>query len=207
MIGKSLTVLAMILGPLPAGAGALSDLLMAPGAFEAAPVGSVVGYSEARRVPEAEGMTVAAVKDGEVRLEVVAAGDGRELRLVREADGKAVPVGTFPDGVANPLLLYFLETTVKVMAEATGGSPYYIRNRIREALVAADLGAAAGEAREVALAPFAADANRARMGDFADLAIRLRFDPAAPARILELSADTAAADGGYHERMVLLAEE
>ena len=80
------------------------------------------------------------VAGGEVRLEVVAAGDGRELRLVREEDGRSAPVGTFPAGVANPLLLYFLETTVRAMAEATGGSPYYIRNRIREALGAAGLG-------------------------------------------------------------------
>ena len=56
------------------------------------------------------------------------------------ATDKPQPVGTFPAGVANPLLLYFLETTVRATAEATGGSPYYIRNRIREALVAADLG-------------------------------------------------------------------
>ena len=95
--------------------------------------------------------------------------------------------------MANPLLLYFLETTVRVMAEATGGSPYYIRNRIREALVASDLGAADGAEREVTLTPFAADPNRRADG-------RVRRPepsgcasiPGAPARILELSADTAA---------------
>ena len=102
------------------------------------------------------------------------------------------PVGSFPVGVANPILLYFLENTVRVMAEGTGGSPYYIRNRIREALVASDLGAADGKDREVVLTPFAADPNRPRMGEFGELRIRLRFDPDAPARILELSADTAA---------------
>jgi hypothetical protein len=59
----------------------------------------------------------------------------------------------------------------------------------------------------VALAPFAADRNRERMGAFADLAIRLRFDPARPARILELSADTREAAEGYHERLVLIAED
>ena len=82
------------------------------------------------------------------------------MRLVRQEGGEAVPLGTFPSGAANPLLLYFLETTVRVMAEATGGSPYYIRNRIREALVASDLGSVQGEAREAVLAPFTHDANR-----------------------------------------------
>jgi hypothetical protein len=117
------------------------------------------------------------------------------------------PVGSFPTGVANPLLLYFLETTVRVMAEATGGSPYYIRNRIRDALVASDLGVAAGAAREVVLMPFAADPNGAKMGVFGDLSLRLRFDPGAPGRLLELSADTAAADDGYHDRLLLIAGE
>ena len=90
------------------------------------------------------------------------ADDGKPaLRLVRETEGKAQPVGTFPPGVANPLLLYFLETTVRVTAEATGGSPYYIRNRIREALIAADGGAEEAEGgRAVTLTPFAADPNR-----------------------------------------------
>jgi hypothetical protein len=146
------------------------------------------------------------VAGGEVRLEVVAAGDGRELRLVREDDGHATPVGTFPAGAANPVLLYFLETTVRAMAEATAGSPYYIRNRIREALAAAGLGPE-GTPREVTFMPFEGDPNRARMGAFADLAIELRFDPARPARILELSADTPGGDAGYHEALVLIAED
>ena len=60
-----------------------------------------------------------------MRLEVVAAGEGRELRLVREEDGRSAPVGTFPAGVANPVLLYFIETTVKAMAEATGAPLLY----------------------------------------------------------------------------------
>ena len=44
-------------------------------------------------------------------------------------------------------------------------------------------------------------------GAFADLTLQLRFDPADPARILELSADTAAGEGGYHETLVLLPEK
>jgi hypothetical protein len=45
------------------------------------------------------------------------------------------------------------------------------------------------------------------MGGFAELAIGLRFDPERPERILELSADTQGGEGGYHQRMVLIAEE
>ena len=190
--------------PLPAHAGAVSDLLMAPGVFADAPVGSVVTYAEERSVPD--GGTLTDVTGGAVRLEVREEAGERALRLVKESGGEAQPVGTFPPGVANPLLLYFLETTVRATAEATGGSPFYVRNRIREALVAADLGSGAAP-REVTLEPFANDPNRAKMGLFADLTLRLRFDPAQPGRILELSADTAAGGEGYHEKMVLIAED
>ena len=120
MIPRLLLLLPLVL-PLPAGAGALSDLLMAPHLFDAAPAGTRVAYAEERSVP-GEG-SLKGVAGGEVRLEVVAAGEGRELRLVREEDGRSAPVGTFPAGVANPVLLYFLETTVKAMAEATGAAP------------------------------------------------------------------------------------
>ena len=203
---RTLLLLSLVL-PFPAAAGPLSDLLMAPGLFDDAPAGSVVAYGEARAVPDGKEVTVKAVSGGELRLEAVDGADGRELRLVQVAGDAATPVGTFPTGVANPVLLHFLETSVQVMAEATGGSPYYIRNRIREALVASDLGAGDDAEREATLTPFAADPNRPRMGAFGDLAIRLRYDPAEPARLLELSADTAAGDGSYHERMLLIGEE
>ena len=196
MIQRLSPVLALLalLAPLPAGAGALSDLLMAPGLFADAPAGRGVAYAEDLAVPE--GGTLRDVTGGVVRL-------------VRESDGKPHPVGTFPPGVANPLLLYFLETTVRATAEATGGSPYYIRNRIREAFVAADLGPGGDPegSHAVTLSPFAQDPNRAKMGLFADLLLRLRFDPAQPERILELSADTAPGEDGYHEKMVLIAED
>ena len=204
MTVKYFYLMALLAVPMPAAAGALSDLLLAPDVFAAAPVGTAVAYSEERTVP-GEG-SLGDVTDGRVRLEVETGEDGPTLLLVRGAEGKEGPVGSFSPRVANPVLLYFLETTVRAMAEATGGSPYYIRNRMREALAAADLGPE-GPTRAVTLRPFAADANRVRMGEFADLTIRLSFDPGEPGRILELSADTPGDGSGYHETLVLLAEE
>lgn len=208
---RRLPLLLALVAPLPAGAGALSDLLMAPGVFAGAPDGGTVAYAEDLTVPD--GGTLQEVAGGVVRLEVVEDEGAKALRLVRESDGKPRPVGTFPTGVANPLLLYFLETTVRATAEATGGSPYYIRNRIREALVASDLGPEAGADGGAAgvhvatFVPFAGDPNRARLGAFADLTLRLRYDRARPERILELSADTAPGEAGYHEKLVLIAED
>ena len=207
MKSRPLLLLTLLL-PLPVHAGALSDLLMAPDLFAGAAVGSVVAYAEERTVPE--GGTLEDVTAGVVRLEVREDAGKPALVLLKESAGASRPLGTFPTGVANPLLLYFLETTVRATAEATGGSPYYIRNRIREALGAADLGVdldSGTPRREVTIVPFADDPNRPRMGVFADLALRLRFDPAQADRILELSADTAPGGGGYHEKMVLIAED
>ena len=45
-------------------------------------------------------------------------------------------------GVEHPILLFFLENVVRSMATQTGGSPYYIRNRIRDSLVALPAGTA-----------------------------------------------------------------
>ena len=81
--------------------------------------------------------------DGAVRLAVVEVRARATRARARPARRTAASGRSrdFPAGGANPVLLYFLETTVRDLRRATGGSPYYIRNRMREALVAADLGA------------------------------------------------------------------
>jgi hypothetical protein len=200
---RLLLLLALTL-PLPAAAGALSDLLMAPGLFEEAGDGPLLAYAEDREVPE--GGRLEPAEDGRLVLAAAEGPEGRRLALTRDVGGAERPVASFAPGTANPVLLYFLEATVRDMSAATGGSPFYIRNRMREALAAADLGPA-GEPREVVLRPFEADGNRARMGAFADLALRLRFDADEPARLLELSADTAGEDGGYRHRLTLTGGE
>jgi len=192
-------LLALMLPP-PAAAGQLSDLLMAPGLFEDAGDGPLLTYAEARSAPEVAGLEP--LDDGRLLLAMAEGPDGRKLKLAQDVDGTERPVSSFSAGTANPVLLYFLEATVRDMSAATGGSPFYIRNRMREALAAADLGPEA-DPREVVLHPFEADRNRARMGAFGDLALRLRFDADEPARLLELSADTAGDAGGYHHRLTL----
>jgi hypothetical protein len=196
-------LLALVL-PLPATAGQLSDLLMAPGVFENAGDGPLLAYAEARAVPEGAGLEP--VEDGRLLLALADGPEGPKLALTQDADGTERPVASFSTGTANPVLLYFLEATVRAMSDATGGSPFYIRNRMREALTAADLGPAR-DPREVVLHPFEADRNRGRMGAFADLSLRLRFDADEPGRLLELSADTAGDAGGYHHRLTLTGED
>ena len=84
-----------------------------------------------------EGAGLRAVADGRLAARGRRRAGRAGAAADREEDGEDAPVGTFPPAWPNPVLLYFLETTVRAMAEATGGSPFYIRNRIREALAAA----------------------------------------------------------------------
>ncbi|MFT4151840.1 MAG: hypothetical protein QM656_16685 [Paracoccaceae bacterium] len=199
----------------PAGAGPLSDLIMAPGVLAQAPAGPVFHYAHSRHLPghpagtappqPAGGMAPPKpVVDGTLTLTAGPGDHGPQLVLTRTEAGETHPVATFPAAGPNPVLLFFLENTVRVMATETGGSPFYIRNRIRAALADAGAGATEGE---VLLHPFETDPNRARMGDFATLALHLAFDPARPGRLVELKADTAAGPAGYTETLALQAEE
>lgn len=204
--------IALLLAAGPGLAGPLSDLIFAPGAA----VGTAdVSYAHARQVPaglpEDAGLPKA-VSD-EVLTLAQTSGEAPRRVLTRQGPGGAgpAPVSEFPLSGPDPVLLFFLESTARNMAALTGGSPFYIRNRIREALGQADLGSevTVGDqpARQIVLRPFVADPNRASMGAFGELALTLVVKAGEPVRFLSLSADTAAAGGGYHESLTLMAED
>lgn len=139
------------------------------------------------------------IDDQRITLESGASGRA----LWREEAGQRSPLTSFPASGPDPILLYFLESTARNLAEMTGGSPFYIRNRMREALGAAALPAPGDP---VVMRPFANDPNRPRLGPLADLEIRLTLAATPPLLFLSLSADTAPGAGGYHHRMTLLEE-
>lgn len=206
-------ILSLLLAASPVAAGELTDLVMAPGLFAALPEGAALHYDHTRHAATpladagavADGLRSEDVTEGAVTLAVT---QGR-LVLTRQAGEQALPGAEFPLSAPNPVLLFFLENVVRNVAVATGGSPFYIRNRLRAALAEAraQTGAEAGGGNAVVLHPFAADPNAAHLGDFASLALTLRFDPADPARLLELKADTAAGLQGYTEHLLLIPEE
>ncbi|WP_424976479.1 hypothetical protein [Dinoroseobacter sp. S124A] len=114
-------------------------------------------------------------------------------------DGKHRSLGTFPASVGNPMIMYFYETVVRDMAEAAGGSPFYIRNRVKEALVKpSDI--TAGEAvidgktvetRTIRMMPFEGDPNVDRMRGFGDLELRVTMSDAVPGWYMSLEAEAA----------------
>lgn len=204
---KSL-ILALMLAAGPLHAGELTDLIMAPGVLS--DLDRTLRYDHDRTLAggaEPPGGTIAprALSGGAVSLSRVEAPDGPKLALARVEDGKAMPTAEFSADGPNPLLLMFLENIVRNIATETGGSPYYIRNRIREALAAAPL--TADGPQTLVLHPFSDDPNLSRLGDFATLAIAIGVDPARPGRLVELKADTGAGAAGYTETLTLVPEE
>lgn len=138
---------------------------------------------------------------GSIELAVVAGEDGRRVARVERRLGGQPASGTslFADG-GHPVLLMFLETTLRATAEATGGSPFYIRNRMREAL-AADVPLEPVEvvvdgvpapAVATTFRPFAADPHRSAMGAFGNLALTLTMSDAVPGDFARLEAVAAA---------------
>lgn len=117
--------------------------------------------------------------------------------------GETEPLGRFDASVGNPVVMVFLERTVRTISEATGGSPFYIRNRIRDALAGPGVVTAVtvpwdGEdiaATEVTLLPFVADTHRAELGAFADLEIHVVVSDAVPGWYHSISAEAPPAAG------------
>ncbi|MFK7762456.1 MAG: hypothetical protein AB8B62_04285 [Roseobacter sp.] len=123
-------------------------------------------------------------------------------------DDKHRALGMFPASVGNPMIMYFYETVVRDMAEAAGGSPFYIRNRVKDALIqTSDI--VEGEAvfdgetvqtRTIRMYPFDGDANLERMQGFGDLEIRVTMSEAVPGWYMSFVAE--AADGDVYRSEV-----
>lgn len=201
---KGFAVGLVMLAALPLSAGALSDALMAPGSFAKATPGVLLNYTHTRTVPAQASRS--ALPETHVWLQADPGEHGTVLSLFRESGGTAHPIAAFPAQGANPLLLYYLEGVVHAMSEVTGGSPFYIRNRIRDALVAAPAGEVTDGRVTAVVTPFAHDPNRAQMGNFGDLALTLTYPVNEPARLLSLSADTPGGAEAYHDTMHLMGE-
>lgn len=142
---------------------------------------------------------------GRISLSIVE-GDGMELahlefRQDGSHDGRHRRLGRFPASVGNPMIMYFYEVTARDMAVAAGGSPFYIRNRIKDAMARShDVEAGTADhygrlvtTRTVRMRPFADDPNRDRMGAFADLELTVIMSEDVPGWYLGFVAEAAPA--------------
>lgn len=151
--------------------------------------------------PAAEGFRP--VADGQVALtETIDPSDNQPvLQLTQTTEARDRRIGPFPISGGDPVLTFFLEQTARDMATLTGGSPHYIRNRMKEALFRSGDLARQNDALTATFTPFADDPNADRMQGFRDLTLTfVMADPAGPIR--ELRAETATAPG-YRNHLIL----
>lgn len=198
-VKRAFGLVAMFLLPAAAVAGPASDRLFEEGVLKSVAPGTELVYSHVRQGDERDERVVW-IDDGELRVALQSGQDGsREAVISMLADGKVQRQMTpLPVSIGNPVLLTFLESSLRAMANITGGSPFYIRNRIKAALrdsgtitpVTVKVGDEMVEAQQITFIPFQHDQNRARMGEFADLELRFIVSDKAPGGFLLFLAET-----------------
>lgn len=132
------------------------------------------------------------------------ADDKPVLQLTQKTDSRTRKIGPFPISGGDPVLTFFLEQTTRDIAKLTGGSPYYIRNRIKEALFqSGEITRNGDDDMMASFRPLQDDPNAGQMNGFETLTLTfvLNDDPKAPIR--ELQARTEGDQPGYVNRMVL----
>lgn len=182
------------------------DLIFRLGTLDDLPLQTVLTYDRQVNIPA--NPDYAARNTGTVALTV---GDTAALDFRQGDQHRAL--GQFPTDVGNPVIMYFVETVLRDVAQETGGSPFYIRNRIKDALLttvpvteaALPFDGAEIATRQITLRPFADDPNRDRLGVYADLALRFTLSDDAPGWYLSLVAEAPGADGqsSYHSSLTL----
>jgi len=189
-----------------ASAGEAQDRIFALGVFDEVATGERLHYDHTRAGSVAQAGAVQPIEDGEVVISLVDSEvtDGRDAEVTLRSGEQVRSLTTFPGSAGNPLLMVFMESSVRAMATATGGSPFYIRNRMREALRTQDRGAPVEvevggetlEARRYVFRPFAGDPNVARMGAFAELEISFVVSDAVPGSYARLDLVTGPGPDG-----------
>lgn len=132
--------------------------------------------------------------------------DGKPVLELSEQTARITrKIGPFPVSGGDPALTFFLETVSRDMAALTGGSPFYIRNRLKDALFRGGAVQRQGDATVAVFAPFQGDRNSERMLGFETLELRFTLgDPKQPIRAM--AARTGPLAGGrpaYDSEMVL----
>ncbi|MCS0504227.1 hypothetical protein [Ancylobacter mangrovi] len=110
--------------------------------------------------------------------------------------------GPFPSMKGNPIALVLLEREVREMAQLTKGSPFYLRNRLREHLASAAVEPASFEfdGRKVegwrmTMVPFAEDPNRDKLAELVGRRYEFLFSDAVPGGLYSIDVVTPKADG------------
>lgn len=176
------------------------DLLFRSGTLD--PVGKDKALSYTREVVNALKPESAVRDTGTIRLSFE-----EQQAMMAELEflqnGKHRGLGKFPASVGNPMIMFFYESVVRDMAEAAGGSPFYIRNRVKEALIRpsevvegeATLDGRTVPTKTVVLHPFEGDPNSERMQGFGELALAVTMSEDVPGWYMSFVAEVPGDEG------------
>lgn len=143
--------------------------------------------------------------DEAMAMRVTAPPDDASRRIadvvIRRGD-KEGEAGPFPTLNGNPIALVLLERDVKEMAQLSKGSPFYIRNRVRDHLAEGKVEPArfVFDGREVegwrlSMQPFAGDPNKDKLQELAGRRYEFLFSDAVPGGLYAIRVVTPARDG------------
>ena len=200
------TMLAAALIAAPVWAGPASERVFSRAAMELVGNEQQVVYAHTRSGTSQEELRP--IENGEIRIKVRAAdGGGSEAVVTMGEVGKLQPVSSWPVSSGNPIVPIFLESTLRTMSRVTGGSTFYIRNRIKEALgtggtikeIELQVSGQSVPAQEIVFEPFLKDKNRDRMGPFRDLKLVFVLSEKVPGDIVSFRAET---DGSAYSEMI-----
>ncbi len=205
MLKFAVTIFVVALSALPASAGSVGgqqtyDLLFQNGTLDDVQQGTKLVYH--REVINTLNPDTAGRDTGDIVLGFQQ-GDTPMAHLQFHQKDKHRSLGVFPASVGNPMIMVFYESVIRDMAETAGGSPFYIRNRVKEALIQpsnveqgeAMIDGQTVQTQTIRLHPFANDPNSARMFGFGDLEMRVTMSGAVPGWYLSLVAEAPGSEG------------
>lgn len=178
-------------------AGPASERVFSRAALEQVAGGQQLVYSHTRTGTSPKALQP--LDNHEIRVRLEGDGEERQARVTMGEVGQLRPVSKWSAANGNPLVPIFLESTLRTMARVTGGSEFYIRNRIKEALgsggtledVTVRVEGKDVSAQSATFRPFVGDKNAARMGEFRNLALVFVMSRDLPGDVVRFSATTA----------------
>jgi len=154
----------------------------------------------------------AALNSGQIRLSFI---EDDVAALKFEKGQKYRALGKFPASVGNPIIMYFVETVVRDVAANAGGSPFYIRNRIKESLVKfaeirsekQSFGSQEVPVQQITLRPFLGDKNIGKMQGYGELEMTFTMSEDVPGWYYSLVATANGPSGDVYSNALTLTPE
>lgn len=185
--------------------------LFDPSSFENVQVGTEITYSFNRSADEK--LPTKAVKDGSITIKRTESESGTDGTVVTiNQNGGRRELDRLPADRGNPIFVVFLESSVGSISFATKGSPFYIRNRIKDAFASGgeisegsmEIDGAETAVTHIDYHPFKGDRNAAKMGvAFENLSMRFTLSDEVPGHYVALTTQAKVEDTVYFIEEVL----